>query len=45
MTTEQIKQAFDMHEAGIKYELITAYFKTSTNTPRKNMRKYEKTFK
>ena len=43
MTTEQIKQAFDMHNAGIKYELIAAYFKINTITLRKHMRKHEKT--
>ena len=41
MTTEQIKQAFDMHEAGIKYDLIACYFKINTTTLRKHMRKHE----
>ena len=45
MTTEQIKQAFDMHEAGIKYDLIAAYFEISTITLRKHIRKHEKAFK
>lgn len=45
MTTEEIKQAFKMHEAGIKYDLIAAYFKTTTTTLRKHMRIHEETFK
>ena len=43
MTTDQIKQAFNMHEAGIKYDLIAAYFKLNTTTLRKHMRKHEET--
>ncbi len=43
MTTEQINQAINMHEAGIKYELIAAFFKTSTTTLRKHIRNHEKT--
>ena len=45
MTEQQIKQAFDMHEAGIKYDLIAAYFTINTTTLRKYMRKHEETFK
>ena len=35
MTTEQIPQAQQMHDSGISYSIIAAYFKTSTKTLRK----------
>ena len=42
LTTEQLEQAREMHEADIKWELIAAYFKTSTTTLRKQIKHYEK---
>ena len=40
MTNQQINQAIQMHEAGIKWELIAAYFKINTNKLRQEVKHY-----
>ena len=41
MTNEQLQQAIQMHDVGIKWELIAAFFKTNTNTLRRRLKQYE----
>lgn len=43
MTNQQLEQANLMHESGIKWELVAAYFKLSTDTLRKQLKTYAKT--
>ena len=40
MTKQQINQAIQMHESGIKWELVAAYFKTNTNKLRQEVKHY-----
>ena len=40
LSEHQINQAIQMHESGIKWELVAAYFKTNTNKLRKQIKHY-----
>ena len=41
MNEQQLKQAIDMHEAGVTWMLIAIYFKISTTKLRKQIKDYE----
>ena len=41
MNNQQLQQAIQMHEAGINYAVIAAYFKLCPNTLRKQLKDYE----
>ena len=43
MTTEQINQAIQMHQAGITWALVARYFKLDPTTLRKYIKHYETT--
>jgi len=43
LSTNQLDQAIEMHESGIKWELIAAFFEMHTQTLTKQIKTYEKT--
>ena len=40
MTNQEINQAIQMHDSGIKWELVAAYYKVTTNKLRQQIKDY-----
>ena len=45
MTNQQLQKALDMHEAGIKWEIVAAYFQIHTQTLRKQLKNEQTNFR